>query len=211
MKSVTIDQVMAWRPCGTYTQERVAELFAGRETLSPRDIMALDIPATDRFWALARPAFLSKESLHLLACTIAEDMLPFFEDECPDDKRPRRAIETKRAWLRGGISNEELADAQYDARVAASGVDCALASAAVHPASYNLAAATARVAASAASATSWAATYDVANALASAAAHAAAWTAAADAVINVAATVANTVWDRYLAMLMERVQKEKAE
>ena len=46
-------------------------------------------------------------TLHEFACRCAEDILHFFEDEFPDDKRPRLAIEAKRKFLRGEISEQE--------------------------------------------------------------------------------------------------------
>jgi hypothetical protein len=47
---------------------------------------------------------------HLLAtwaADCAEHVLHHFERECPDDDRPRRAIELARAWARGGVSMTE--------------------------------------------------------------------------------------------------------
>ena len=52
--AVTVDAVMATRPC--YTRERVVQLFAGRESLTPNDIVGLPIPAQDRLWVLLRMA-----------------------------------------------------------------------------------------------------------------------------------------------------------
>ena len=60
--------------------------------------------------------------LHEAACDIAEDVLPIFEKEFPGDKRPRLAIEAKRKWLKGEITDTELAaarDAAWDAARAA--------------------------------------------------------------------------------------------
>ncbi len=49
--NVTVDQVMAWKPCAEYTRQRVEALFAGRESLSPPDVAALNIPLQDKLWA----------------------------------------------------------------------------------------------------------------------------------------------------------------
>ena len=62
--------------------------------------------------------------LHDLACRFAEDVLPLYEREHPGDLRPRQAIDTKRRWLRGEATDEELAAARaamaaMDARDAA--------------------------------------------------------------------------------------------
>jgi len=60
-----------------------------------------------------------KKELHLLGCDWAESCLSNFEKEFPDDKRPRLAIEAKRKWLNGEISNEDLASAESAAWSAA--------------------------------------------------------------------------------------------
>lgn len=123
MKSVTIEQVIAWEPCGlhddddgkNYTPDRIDRLFAGREALAARDITALDIPVEDKLWALLQPEFLTDHQMHELACDFAETVLHL----CGDDQRPRLAVQAKRAWLRGEISDDEL-DAARTAAYAAS-------------------------------------------------------------------------------------------
>ena len=56
------------------------------------------------------------ETLQHWACDVAEHVLPIFEEECPDDQRPRNAIEAKRAYLAG-----EITAAARDAARAAAG------------------------------------------------------------------------------------------
>jgi hypothetical protein len=51
MTTWTIDQILACRPCPEYDRARVTALWAGRETITTRDILALDISAADRIWA----------------------------------------------------------------------------------------------------------------------------------------------------------------
>ena len=48
------------------------------------------------------------KTLHEFACWCAEQVLPIFEKEYPDDNRPRLAIEAKRKWLKKEISDDEL-------------------------------------------------------------------------------------------------------
>jgi len=38
----------------------------------------------------------------LWAALCAEHVLPYFEKECPEDDRPRKAIEEARRWVREG-------------------------------------------------------------------------------------------------------------
>jgi len=54
MKTITVEQVMGYYPCASYDRARVEELFAGRAALTPHEVAALDIPASDRLWPLLR-------------------------------------------------------------------------------------------------------------------------------------------------------------
>ncbi len=45
----------------------------------------------------------AKTTLATWAADCAERVLPYFEDQYPDDNRPRNAIEACRAWVRAGV------------------------------------------------------------------------------------------------------------
>ena len=149
---VTIDQVMAWEPCGydgkdngtNYTRERVERLFDGREAVNTLDILDLDIDAADRIWAAAHKDVTPGVVLHEVACQWAEHVLHFFEEVYPDDRRPRQAIETKRRWIRGEATDDVLAAARTAARTAAWSTDDVLAAA--RTAAWSAARAAARAA-----------------------------------------------------------------
>lgn len=51
---VTIDQIKQWRPCTVYWDERLRNLFNGREFLTFEDYASLPIPEIDRMWGLDR-------------------------------------------------------------------------------------------------------------------------------------------------------------
>ena len=57
--------------------------------------------------------------LALWAADCAEHVLHFFEQEQPDDDRPRRAIELVRAWVRGEVKMTESRNAAGHAQAAA--------------------------------------------------------------------------------------------
>ena len=158
MGMVTIDQVIRWRPCSDYPRKRINSLFAGRESLSWEDIVALDIPTEDKLWALLREDFIPARELHLLACDFAEKVL-----HLTDDPRCAEVIRVKRIWVDGKATYEELA-AAWDAAL-----DAALDAArdAAWAAALDAALAAARAAAR-----------DAARDAARAAARAAAWDAA---------------------------------
>jgi hypothetical protein len=59
------------------------------------------------------------KTLHEFAIWCAEQCLHEFEKKYPDDLRPRQAIEAKRKWLKGEISNEDLDAARSAASDAA--------------------------------------------------------------------------------------------
>ncbi len=96
---------------------------------------------------------LDESKLRLFACDCAEQTLPIFERDYPEDKRPRQAIETARRFANGEATCEEL-DAVW---------------AAVWAAAWD------------AGAAAWDAARDAAGAAARVAARDAAWVAAGDA------------------------------
>ena len=72
----------------------------------------------------------NERTLRLFACRVAEDALPLYEAEYPDDDRPRRAIETARMYADGRATRAELAAAYYAADSAYLAADSAARSAA---------------------------------------------------------------------------------
>lgn len=120
MRTVTVDKVMSWVPCREYTRNRITKLFAGREALSALNVLELDIPASDKLWAVLREEMLSAEALYEFACRVAEHALMKARKEGREpDLRSWAAIAAKRKWLRGEITNDELDAARDAARAAA--------------------------------------------------------------------------------------------
>ena len=157
MKTVTPEQFEEFGPCWLETAEgrkRYARVAAMRDEWSALDVLALDgVSNTDKLWAVLREEFIDAPVLHEYACRCAEYALTFVREP---DSRSIAAIEAKRKWLRGEISNDDLTAAWAAAGDAAN--------------------AAARAAAWAARAAAWAA-WDAARY----AARAAAWDAARDA------------------------------
>ena len=106
----------------------------------------------------------------LFACDCAEHVLPIFERDYPNDKRPRQSIEVARRFAMDKATAEELSDAGNAARAAASS--------AVRSAAREAARAAARAAARD---TTWEAAWDAARTVAWAATRAVTWDADWDA------------------------------
>src|SRR5690349_19791104 len=71
-----------------------------------RQMIFSDIP-DPRFVTIRRGGTLTDANHHLLAvwaADCAEHVLHYFEQERPEDERPRRAIDLARAWARGEIT-----------------------------------------------------------------------------------------------------------
>ena len=115
--SITIDDLLSWGPCRDYLE--LGRLAAGRERWTALDILALDQPPGDLLWVVLRTELIPERVLHELACDFAEHVLYLFERVRPEDGRPRAAIEAKRAWLRGEITDEQLLAAEDGAKSAA--------------------------------------------------------------------------------------------
>lgn len=64
-------------------------------------------PRDPRLITIRRGGSLTDDDHHLLAlwaATCAEHVLPYFEEACPEDNRPRNAIEQIHAWVEGEVS-----------------------------------------------------------------------------------------------------------
>ena len=157
MKTVTPEQFKEFGPCWLETaagRKRYARVAAMRDEWSALDVLALDgVSNEDKLWAVLREEFIDAPVLHEYACRCAEYALTFVREP---DSRSIAAIEAKRKWLRGEISNDDLTAAWSAAWAAARDA--------------------ARYAARAAWAAAWAA-WDAARYAARAAAWSAAWAA----------------------------------
>ena len=120
MKTVTYDEFLGFSPCwldDVEKAERLKEIGKRKDNWTALDVLALeDVDAGDRLWAVLREEFLPADLLHEFACQCAEKALENYDDP---DPRSIAAITAKRKWLRGEITDEELAEAWAAARAAA--------------------------------------------------------------------------------------------
>ena len=120
MKTVTPEQFKEFGPCWLETaagRKKYARVAAMRDEWSALDVLALDgVSNEDKLWAVLREEFIDAPVLHEYACRCAEYALTFVSEP---DSRSVAAIEAKRKWLRGEISNDDLTAARAAAWVAA--------------------------------------------------------------------------------------------
>ena len=125
MKTVIVEQFKSFRPCWLETakgRERFARIAAIRNEWTALDVLNLpDVSAQDKLWSVLREEFIDAPVLHEYACRCAEYALTFVREP---DSRSIAAIEAKRKWLRGEISNDDLT-AAWAARTAAWAADAA--------------------------------------------------------------------------------------
>ena len=123
MKTVTVEQFRNFGPCWLETVEgrgKFARIAAIKNEWTALDVLNLpDVSAQDKFWSVLREEFIEAPILHEFACRCAEYALSFVESP---DPRSIAAIEAKRKWLRGEITDAELAAARVAARIAAQDV-----------------------------------------------------------------------------------------
>ena len=123
LRGVTVTDILSWRPCCEYTERYIRKLFAKRKKLNAADILKLRIPFEDRLWVICREGMVPDDIFHLWACWCAERALKRERKAGREpDKRSWAVIEAKRQWMRGEISDEDLAvarDAASDASIAA--------------------------------------------------------------------------------------------
>ncbi len=125
MKSVTYEEFKGYGPCWLETSEgrrKLERIGRRREGWTAVDILDLpdsEVSAEDKLWAVLRPELVEEVTLHEFACRCAEEALKLVKNP---DPRSIAAIKAKRKWLKGEISDEELAvawDAANDAASAA--------------------------------------------------------------------------------------------
>ena len=182
--TTTLAAIRETRPrlCETGWKELLGHLGKTRADDEPLPLtVILDSNGVgDTLWVLDKTTGLRRICV-LFAADCAEQVLPLFERDRPDDSRPRRAIEVARdphaSDAARAAARDAASDAAWDAR-AASDAAWAAASAASDAA---WAAASAAWAASAASAAAWEATCAAAARAAARAASDAAWAAASAA------------------------------
>ena len=90
----------------------------GLDTPIPLDKVLEVCGLENALWALRIVIEPADRELRLFACDCAERVLPIFEKQHPDDKRPRETIETSRRFALGGATQQELEaarDAAWDA------------------------------------------------------------------------------------------------
>ena len=125
MKTVTPEQFKEFGPCWLETaagRKRYARVAAMRDEWSALDVLALDgVSNEDKLWAVLREEFIDAPVLHEYACRCAEYALTFVREP---DSRSIAAIEAKRKWLRGEISNYDLTAARAAAWAAACDAAC---------------------------------------------------------------------------------------
>ena len=116
MKKVAVKQFKSFGLCwpeNTAGRERFREIAKIRNEWTALDVLELpDFGTDDKLCAVLCSEFLPDEILHEFACRCAEYALSFIEKPAP---RSVAAIEAKRAWLRGEISDDELAKARRTA------------------------------------------------------------------------------------------------
>jgi hypothetical protein len=169
--TTTLEAIRKCSPCKDGWQKLLEHLGKTRADNEPlRFSTILDSNGIDdALWCLRSLGDEHRAVIRLLACDYAESALSIYESHYHDDKRPREAVETARAFAKGGATVGEL-------KVAASAAEAAEAAEAAW-AAEAAGAAWAAEAAEAAGAAGAAEAAEAAAWAAEAAAGAAAWAA----------------------------------
>lgn len=138
MQNYTIQDIMDLHPCqpteddpdAGYPESKLRTLFGDRQAVTLHDICDDErVPVEDRQWVLHR--LLPEPLVHEAACRYAEHALERERTEGREpDPRSWAAIEAKRLWLRGDISDDDLSVAESAASASAGATASAAASAA---------------------------------------------------------------------------------
>jgi hypothetical protein len=139
---ITPELVLSLNPCWEYTPVRLKQLLGkGKTLLEVLDMK--NVPPQDIVWFFLHKEILPVKTLQLLALDFAKHVLPIYEKQCSNDKRPRKAIQAGYDYLKGKITRDQLkvatdtaVAAAYTAYAASYATDAAFVAAAAHDAAY---------------------------------------------------------------------------
>jgi hypothetical protein len=115
MKTITVEQALKMGWC--YGEKKLRKIAGEKQEWSALDILNLpDVPDEDKLYSVLNVALIDEPILHEFACRCAERALA---KSANPDPRSVAAIEAKRAWLRGEITDDDLRSARYAAQKAA--------------------------------------------------------------------------------------------
>lgn len=107
-KELTREFVMSERGC--YSREQAAGLsFMKNNQFTVLDVVNSEIPLKDKYWFITKKCLSTQENQEL-AIGVASIVLEIYENEYPNDKRPREAIQAAKDYLAGVIGIQELRD-----------------------------------------------------------------------------------------------------
>jgi hypothetical protein len=115
---ITVARMMGYHPCAAYPRDRVEALWAGRDALDALEILALDIPAMDRIWAVTRRGVAPADVLSQWAQTTADRAVRTHALNCGIAAVEQWATR----WLNGEDRSSEEAAAAWAAAWAAEAV-----------------------------------------------------------------------------------------
>src|SRR3990167_2288536 len=118
---LTVQRVMSYGPCAEYPESLVRELWAGRRSLKPAEVLDLDIPDEHKRWLLLRDGVIPQRIMREWACRCAARALTR-ERKAGRTPHPDslHAIRVARAWCRGRATDEGLSAAESAAKSAES-------------------------------------------------------------------------------------------
>lgn len=108
MKSFTHEYMKENCGCYKYEIEQLMSCsFMKSEPVTLQSIIDSEIPVKDKFWFLCNKV-LTKEQNQRIAIELAKSVLHIYENEYPEDKSVRNAIQGAEDYLAGKISIEEF-------------------------------------------------------------------------------------------------------
>ena len=120
MKSstVTVKDILSFEPCEEWTEERIKKAFGKKNKVDALWILnQKHVSTLDRLWLVLREELLPAPVLQEFECLCTKRILQK-ERRAGKEPDPRSwaVIKAKRAWLKGEITDEELAVALEGAR-----------------------------------------------------------------------------------------------
>ena len=115
VKAVTYEQFLEFKPCwlDDGRTEKLAKIGARKKEWTAVDVLRLrGVSAEDKLWAVLREEFIDAPILHEFTCRCAEHALIIAGTKDDGSNASWNAIHTKRLWLKGEATDEQLKEAR---------------------------------------------------------------------------------------------------
>jgi hypothetical protein len=114
--NATLRDLISWKPCYGWTEQRIYEFAQGKEEWTAKEILELELSDRDKLWLVLRPELLPDLTLHHASCDFAEHCVETWNVTSSQNQRVTQVLDAKRAWMFGADNEKGLIESRVQLR-----------------------------------------------------------------------------------------------